>query len=351
MKTVPLSAIAAPYFETARPIAPRAIVGYSAKGSYGYPIGSPHVYCGNVRNAQFAGHSYIRCGHDYVIDGQSFAMDPERNGFDFYAQQLAHDPAYTFPGEHIFIGGSLHDPDPSHGWPNFGHFLFEYASRLAIFDRYNLLDRPAFVYQTVPDRWLDFLRLAGVERFTLIDPERPPRYENVWTTSCPFQRHAGNHYLIWAPAAHWLRSRLTRGVDTRKRRRVYLGRGNAKWRHIANEAEVLAALPGFDIMNPAELTAAEQIQWMAEAEVVVAASGAGSIITQFCPEDCRIVMLRAKGSGGMWGGWGHALVLGQNYTLIDGPLVPGGPGRLNLNGVDETADFVVPVEELRRALA
>lgn len=351
MKLAPLSAIASPYFETARPVAPRTVVGYSARGSYGWPLGSPHVYCGNVRNVQFAGHSYIRQGATYVVDGQSFALDPERNGFEAYAQQLAQEPAHTFPGEHLFIGGSLYDPDPSHGWPNFGHFMFEYVSRLAIFDRYDLLDRPAFVYQTIPDRWMDFLRLAGVGRFTLIDPERPPRYENTWTTSCPMQRAPGNHYYIWPPAVHWLRNRLIRGVDTRKRRRVYLGRGNAKWRHIANEAEVLAALPGFDIMNPAALTAAEQVKWMAEAEVVVCATGAGTIITQFCPEDCKIVVFRPQGSGGMWGGWGHAMILGQNYTMIDGPTVSNGSGRLNKSGVDETADYVVPIEQLQRALA
>ena len=345
-----------PYYELSARMNPWPTAALKIGGPGANRIGSPQVYVGNVRNVHVFGHTYLRHGDTFIVDGQGFALDPDRNGFDEYAAISDNRPKvpYAIPDECIFIGGAWHDPDPSHGVPNFGHFMWEYASRLAIFDRAGLLHLPAIIYQSVPERWLDFLRLAGVDNFIYTDPASPPNYANVWVTSCPFQRDVDNQYMAWGPAVHWLRNRLTRGVDIRRRRRVYIGRGTSKWRHIINETEVVEFLAsrGFEVVDPAAQTAATQVATMAEADVVIMAQGAGNIMSQFCPEHARVIILAPEGAGGMWGGMAHAIVLRQSYSWLFGRRIPRDDGmkRMNRYGMDEMADFVIDVADLRAAV-
>lgn len=330
------------------------LLGLELTGGAPHHFGSPDVYCGNVRDVHFFGHSYIKHQDQFVVDNQCFALDPERNGFDAYASLTDKRPSniYTEPAEMIFLGGTWHDPIHNTP-PNFGHFLFEFASRLAIFDRYDLLHLPAVVYQNVPQRWVDFLRLAGIKSFFYADPENSPNYGNIWTASCPFQRDQNNDFYMWQPAIHWLRNKLLKNIDVRPKRKLYMGRTTAKWRKPVNEDEVLKLLTsnGFTIMEPGDLSAEDQIRLMAESEIIVACAGAGTIITQFAPEHCKVIVLQPYQTGGYWGGWGHAIHLRQLYQRVGcEPVEVSGMDRRNVFGTNELVDYRVDLKILQQLL-
>ncbi len=340
------------YRELCRRTPAYPIIGLEIEGPQMHAFGAPHVYCGNVKDVHIFGHSYVKWRDTVVEDGQSFALDPARSGFAEYAAHAStrREGLYTEPRECIFIGGTWYDHTRAGDVANFGHFMFEFVSRLAIYARVNLLSLPVVVYSNIPGRWLDFLRLAGVREFITVDPVDPPNFANIWIASCPYQRDADNNHYAWAAATHFLRSRLIRNADTRKARRVYIGRGNATWRKVVNEPELIAMLGiyGFEQLDGAALSAEDQVRIMAESALVVAAQGAAPIITQFCPEHAAIIYLNAEGLGGYWGGWCDAIHLRQRFQRFACQPVENGQRRDNVFGTNELVDYRVDVAALER---
>ena len=337
-----------PYFEAAHPTPTLPIFGIELADLRPHYFGSPLVYAARLEDAQFFGHSYIKSRGHYITDHQGFALDPARNGFgDYRALVDETPPVGEITQECFFFGGTWYDP--LHPGPaNFGHFMFEFMSRLSVFDRFNLLRLPCVVYNTIPPRWLDFLRLAGVSKFIFADMVNPPLFKSVWTASCPFHRSADGQFRMWQPAVHWLRTRLLQGRALGPPRRIYLARGDVRHRVIVNEDDATAVLArhGFEVIDPATLSASDQVRVMADAECVVAPAGAGTIITQFCPEHCRIIILTPKGKSGYWGGFAHAIHLRQRYQLMDCERVDNGQERIDHHGVNELADMRVDLEKL-----
>ncbi len=345
-----------PYYELCKETPPYPIVRLEIASGDMANVGTPLTYCAYVEDATIFGHTYLRFFNTFITDHQGFQMEASKNGFEFYsAQSDGFTPTVSLEAEYIFLGGGWHDPDPSHGIPNFGHFMFEFMPRLAIFDRYNLLHLPMIVYNTIPERWLDFIRLAVPQvNFIRVDPTNPPIYKKVWVSSCPMQRSELNAINLWAPALHWVRNALVKNVDVRKVRKVYIGRKGAKWRKVSNEVEMLAILEakGFVEMDPMNLSAAEQVQWMAEAETVVVANGAAPIITQFCPEHCRIISLHPDKIGsGYWGGLGHAISLRQRFERLQCKHIQTDQTRLNMFKMNEAVDYEVHLPSLEKLIA
>jgi len=264
--------------------------------------------------------------------------------------------------ECIFLGGTWSEASP-HGPshlvypPNFGHFIFEYLNRIAIFAHYGLTQRlPIVVYDRVPERWLGFLELADIprDRIIRIPLVNPPAFRKVWVSSACHYRDTAGAYRVWGAGVHWLRSLMLGGIggtSASKRRRIYIGRDNAKWRKIANEDAVRELLDSYGFEYPAmsELSAREQLEVMSSAEIVICALGAGTIMIQFAPEHCITILLAPIGVGqGLWGGSGSAVVLRQIFERLDCEHVTA-PDlvRLDIKGMNEVADFVVDIELLK----
>ncbi len=93
----------------------------------------------------------------------------------------------------------------------------------------------------------------------------------------------------WACA--WLRE--TFGSEPEGNRRVYLTRSASLRRKLQNEAEIvdLLAGAGFDVVDPAAFTVAEQARLFASAEVVVAPHGAGLANLVFAREGAAVIEL------------------------------------------------------------
>ena len=94
--------------------------------------------------------------------------------------------------ECIFLGGMHIEKTPEGDLvppsPNFGHFIFEYLNRFAIFDLHGLTHKlPVVIYENLPERWIGFLELLGISRDRLIRiPEiETPAFRKVWVSSAP----------------------------------------------------------------------------------------------------------------------------------------------------------------------
>ena len=245
--------------------------------------------------------------------------------------------------------------------PNFGHFIFEYLNRLAIFDLYGLTERlPVVVYDCVPKRWLGFLELMGVlpGRILQVPIESPPAYRKAWVSSACHYRDGAGKFRIWPSGLHWLRQRLSRaigGPQLHKHRWLYLGRENSQWRKIVNQDQVRQALAAYGLECPemGNLSAREQLEIISGADIVVSAAGAGSVMTHFAPEHCICILLAPRAVGtGYWGGLGASIILRQTYERLDCEVIESPdldrPG--NVGGISEVADYIVDLDLLRRVV-
>jgi len=336
------------------------------EGAHLKDVDTAYVYCGLLRDVHIFGRSFIHAkGGSFVFRCQSY-LNYNEFGFEDAAQAYIDQRADLFSNyyedECIFFGGMSTEPTPeglSHRLPNganFGHFIFEYLTRLATFDVCGLLHRlPIIVYDTVPERWLEFLELMGIPKSHIIRVpiDTSPAYRKVWVSSACNYRDSHGLFRMWGSGLHWTRFRVLAGIGgprVQARRRIYIGRQDAKWRRLANESEIEAYLrtQGFESLQPSKMSARDQVEAMAGAEVIVVVAGAGTIITQFASEHCAIIALRPNGVGGFWGGMGAALFLRQIYERIDGPIVEN-PGfqRLNSLGQNELADFTIDLNMLK----
>ncbi len=329
-----------------------------------WDVRSPYVYCGLVEDVRFFGRSFIfsKTGK-FVFHCQSY-LNHQSSNFEECAQLYIDGKTDLFKNymeeECIFLGGTWSEATPqgpSHltDPPNFGHFIFEYLNRLAIFAHYGLLYRlPIVVYDIIPARWLEFLELAGVSKNQIIriSLDNPPAFRKAWVSSACHYRDTAGVYRVWGAGVHALRSLILTGIggaSVSKRRRIYLGRDNAQWRKIANEHEVKALLDtyGFEYPVMSQLSAREQVEVISSAEIVVCALGAGTVMTQFAPEHCITILLAPAGVGGIWGGLASAIFLRQIYDRLDCERVSITDNvRINAGGVNELADLIVDIAAL-----
>ena len=262
--------------------------------------------------------------------------------------------------ECIFLGGVSIEQTPEGDLvpksPNFGHFIFEYLNRFAIFDLYGLTHKfPIVIYETVPEHWRGFLELLGIsrDRIIRIPAMETQAFRKVWVSSAPHYRGSDGQFRIWGEGLHWMHARMLAAIGgprIGKRRRLYLGRGDAKWRRVVNEAEVKALLADYGFESPQMhlMTPREQIKTISGASVVIAAGGTNAILSHFAPQHSAHILLQPRDVGtGPWGGLGAAVFLRQIYDRIDGDPEITDSTRPNVYGKDETSNYHVNLGELR----
>ncbi len=316
------------------------------------------VYCGLARDVHIFGMTYVHSKDPdaFVFGAQSIQSNAERAGFHVSAQQQIEPRGDLFshyvPDECIFVGGTWPD---SGEHINFGHLIIEFLVRLAIFDMAGVLKRdlPVVIYDHLPRRWLGFFELAGIPltRLVQVSSAKPPAFRKVWISSCPNTRDTLLFHRVWPAGLHWLRAKVlsNAGLSPNAPKRVYIGRGGAKWRRVQNEPAVVECLAryGFQSVDMAGITAAEQVQVVRGAEIIVYATGAGGVMTLFAPEHCIIIHLAPRGVGeGIWGAPASAMVMRQVMERVDCDAVESEQQRETLSGVNELADFKVDLDVL-----
>jgi capsular polysaccharide biosynthesis protein len=313
--------------------------------------GRSQVFCARVPDPIFFGKS----GFIWTRDGHVIAHGLTHKHYDLaqiVSEELAaFAPQRGAPGprmeeECVFFGGST----------NFGHFMFQHMTKLhAVRQIPAARDLPLAVYRNVPRRYLEFLDLAAYpeSRRIYVDHDRPVAFANAWVPSTAFYR---GHYndreaYIYPDAVFGLRNMiLDRTRIAGDRPRIYVTRNNAQWRRIVNEDEVLAVLDGFGfkVVRLEEMSAAEQVELVSQAEIIVMTTGAASPITSFAPTDCIVLELTNRHLVGTFGSVAFSHILGQILDRIVGEDVPSAAlhGRPMID-----MDFRVPIASLTTALA
>lgn len=100
-------------------------------------------------------------------------------------------------------------------------------------------------------------------------------------------------------------------------RRLYISRGDARLRRVANEAELAGVLAdyGFEAYEMGELPFARQIELFASAEAIVAPHGAGLMNLMFCQPGARVLEVFPENFVTDWF-TGFAKVLGLDYDYL-----------------------------------
>ena len=318
------------------------------------------VYCGVARDVHIFGSTYIysKDPSAVVFRGQTQQSLPERGrlkeNFAQHIQTRSDLFSAYMPDECIFIGGTW--TTTTDEAPNFGHLIYEFLVRLAIFDIAGVLrrDMPGVVYDNMPLRWLGFFELAGIPiaRLIKVSVKTPPAYRKVWIASCPNTRDSLLNPRLWPAGLHWLRSRFLANAGHSKApspKRIYLGRGAAKWHRVQNESAVIDCLAryGFQSLEMSDMSAAEQVQAVRGAEIIIYATGATGVMTLFAPEHCIVIHAAPRGVGeGIWAAPASALVLRQAIDRIDCEAVESEQRRNTMAGVNELADFKIDLEVL-----
>ncbi len=356
------AAAGSPYHVLAPSQAKGLVVNKRLRDAGVYHFGSPLVYCGLAQNVHVYGRSFLHTMNGNITHCQSYQNYNAYNWADAYnAFILPRKDLWTeWLGEEcVFFGGQNIEATPKGasydlpGSANFGHFVFEYLNRLVIFEQLGLMDLPFVVYNTLPARYLEWLKLFGVRKFIMIPPSGSAAFRKIWVSSAPHYRGADGDFRIWARGLYALREWAWRTIPVKQvnaGRRIYIGREDAAWRQLINEDAVKAELAkhGFEFPQLALLSPADQISIMRDAELVVAAAGAGTILTHFAPDHCTVIVLYPDPNMGTgpWGGLGAACVFGQTYERVNGTPVWRLDRQDNGHGADERADFTVDIREL-----
>jgi hypothetical protein len=128
--------------------------------------------------------------------------------------------------------------------------------------------------------------------------------------------------MIWPDAVWSMRAATAQYARplNKQRPRLYIPRGVAGWRRLGNETEVLSILNSFGVhsIDLSNLSAAEQIGAVSNAELIVCVLGAASEITVFAPPDCAIIELTPPEFVGTFGPVAFADIYGQPFARLVG---------------------------------
>lgn len=242
-----------------------------------------------------------------------------------------------YPGRHVLIGN--HD--------NVGHWFYNHFARLRLVEEIpELAGAKLVVGDHIRPMQMQSLARAGYgeDRITKIPRGRFARFEELWVPSLLFGGTLPA--MCWHPGiARWIRARLGLTFDAAPARRLFIGRAQARWRRLLNEAQIVDALAefGFESVDPGALSLDEQIALAASAQVIVAAFGAGINLHLFAPEGTPVVELKFDTRNQMDIHPTLTEEIGQPHHAVYGEAQHSAADLLN-------ADFSVPVDAVRDAV-
>jgi hypothetical protein len=196
-------------------------------------------------------------------------------------------------GAHLLLGNT----------ENFGHWMLNHFPRLLLAEGTPALrDAPVVVGDDLRPAHHQCLVRAGIapERILRLRRGRIASFGELWVPSLLFCGIGGG--LHWNPALlGYIRKRLRLEFRAIPKRRIYVGRKQAKWRRLLNDGEVLAALErfGFEPVDPGEMSLDAQIDLAADAQIIVGVFGAGMNLLLFAPEGTPVVELKYDMQGTM----------------------------------------------------
>jgi hypothetical protein len=238
-------------------------------------------------------------------------------------------------------------PDLEHVWPmvnrlqsNYFHWLVEWCGRLELIEEYEASTgqkTKLLIPQNGPKYIRQSLELLGHGTESVIEWAENSGPRKVSELILPSFR--GTTVSPSPAAMHWLRKKFmvaTGAACGDAYRKLYISRPRGAWRSVINDDEVCDALvkDGFEIVQPQNLSLADQVRMFSSAALIVALHGSGLTNILFAP---RASMLELFGSYGDGTWFGMTRRLGQQYDML----------RCEPRG----DDVLVDIENLRKRIA
>jgi capsular polysaccharide biosynthesis protein len=186
---------------------------------------------------------------------------------------------------------------------NYGHFVLDALSGLAVIDDMNGLEAYPPIAPPLNSWQRDLLRLYLGDRAGLVREvaDEMVSIDDVVFTNCM------DHFLH-APNAilKLVRERIRTNAallapHQESPRLLYLERADEK-RMMVNQDKLinLLRLRGFAIVQPETLSVAEQVKLFSKAEVIVSATGAGLTNALFAPQNAKVFEIQPSNFTGIW---------------------------------------------------
>ena len=249
-----------------------------------------------------------------------------------------------YPGQHVLLGSC----------ENWGHWLINHFSRLSLVRASNSSHLPVVVGEGLRANQVACLTRAGIapSQILPLPRKRLARFEQLQTPSmllCGLpSAHGLHHHTWWTPRLpHELRKLLDIPAGSSPgRRRIYLHRGQGRWRRLINEREVLDFLlsQGFESIEPGNLSLDQQIELAADAQIMVGPLGANMAMHWFAPPGIPVIELKYELEYFDVSPY-FAQALGQPlYEIFGQPAAGTSDNSFNM-------DFTIPIERLQSVLA
>lgn len=176
---------------------------------------------------------------------------------------------------------------------NYFHWLFDILPRLHLVERAGFDKGQIFVDCATPFQ-RDTLQLLGVTADQIIDAQR---VEFVSASNLIVPSLPGVPGIMPGWACQYLRNRLMRTSDRSRPTppRIYVSRSKATRRRVDNEGELVQLLEkhDFTVVRLEELGFEEQVRLFSQAEVIVAAHGAGLANLVFSRKGTKVLEIQS----------------------------------------------------------
>jgi capsular polysaccharide biosynthesis protein len=225
-------------------------------------------------------------------------------GRDDLVQELSHYFGTTHPRQHPIFAKPFTSPPhrlegrvgllASRGDVNYYHFLIDVIPRLGVLEQAPQVERPAHWYVPAQTRFQrELLDMMGIKPEDRTDADQVPHIQAETLVVPSIPSVVGEKNPPWV--VEFLRSRLMDATaPPAARRPLYVTRrAGLNNRAVVNEGQLISFLSdrGFDIVDPGELSVADQIGAFASASVIVSAHGAALANLVFATPGTTVIEL------------------------------------------------------------
>jgi len=219
------------------------------------------------------------------VDNKIFGIDNKFESHENSPYIFFHYDKIKEFDEGIFLGGS---------W-NIGHWLFNHLTKLIFFPENIMQKVPLLISDVgVKEHFLEFLNLFKIKKKNIIFLKKNTLYKfnKVYHPTMPWHVDLSGNMVITPYAIDFLRKKT---VKTAKNidKKIYIPRGNAKWRKVLNEKELINLLLkyNFKIIYPEHLSLNEQIKIGSETKWLITPFGASVNFFIFMPPGSSLLQL------------------------------------------------------------
>ncbi len=241
----------------------------------------PKLFLAQLRNGRLLGwEGTVLTSDGRVLEEFSFAWGMRPSQWPVFSR-------LSIPAPQEKPGAMLTLLSPVAAKPNYFHWWADTLPRLAVAEAAGIR-----YYQVIVPQAMEDWQRESLERLGVTPDRQEPFGGGHWRVECLLLPSLlGYSGMVRPWAAEWLRARIGLPKPPARRRRIYLRRGKAGNRRVANEAELLPILEKyrFEIRETEGLPLGEQMKLFSGAECVVSIHGAGLANLLFSPPGVNVV--------------------------------------------------------------